>query len=233
MKEIYLKDQRLESILSSIIDKVYEQETLEEICKHYNKNLIKCKRIPELHGASDEYFRAALNWPLKQFAFPSCRNGVSTLIENPVDSKLFQNKVTPGVKKLRRHLGVQRNALIMMYPKEGFIGWHHNGNASGYNILFSYSLDGDGYFSWYDKEKDEIVKMQDKPGWNVKCGYYPDENKEPERVYWHTAYSNSPRLSIAYVIDNREMWKNMIEQITMGEYDENIIAGQGPLKHLQ
>lgn len=231
MREVSLKNQRIIKILSGITDVTYEKETLDKLCKDSRE--LKDKLITNEHGASDAYLKRAKKYPVKDFGFPRCSLGIGTGVYETRDSEFFHQKIAKKVLRLQKTLGAQNNALIMLYPENGYIGWHHNGNASGYNILFSYSMDGDGYFSYYDKDKDEIIKMQDKPGWNVKCGYYPCQRNDHDRVYWHAAYTNSPRLSIAYIINNRELWSNMIEYISEGDFDREFVQGQGPLKDLK
>jgi hypothetical protein len=192
----------------------------------------KCNTIPDHHGASAEYFERARKLPVKDWGYPRALKGLGTNEFEVQDSVYFYDLVHKDITKLKTYLGALDNALCMYYPPEGFIGWHHNGNASGYNILFSYSTDGKGYFEYFDVETQEIVRIQDKIGWNVKAGYYPSERKEPKRVYWHAASTDSPRLSVAFIINNRDMWSNMIETITGNSFDYSVIEKQGPLDDL-
>jgi hypothetical protein len=127
------------------------------------------------------------------------------------------------VDKIGLYLGTPTNALTMAYPDKGFIGWHHNGNAPGFNILMTYSQDGDGCFKYYDCFEKKIVTMPDVVGWSVKVGYYPDERKETERVYWHCAETKKQRISVAWVINHRPMWENMIDSITEGDFDKSVL----------
>ena len=46
-----------------------------------------------------------------------------------------------------------------MYPPGGYISWHNNANASAYNLVFTWSESGNGYFKYIDGEtKKEIVE---------------------------------------------------------------------------
>lgn len=236
MREVYLKSQRLTKILSGITEEVFKKENLSVLSKEahdISERLNKKNPIDNLHPSSDEYFKIALKHPIKDFAYPRAALGIGTLSTNSHSSNFFYSLIGNKLMRLQNTLGAQANALCMLYPDEGYIGWHHNGNAPGYNVLFSYSQDGDGYFKYYDKEKNEVIYMYDKPGWNVKCGYYPSEVREPKRVYWHAAYTKKARLSIAFIIDNRDMWINMIEYITDNDFDRNHLQAQGPLKDLK
>lgn len=224
MKSIKLKNDRLKTILSSTTEYFYSDSVreLSKKCKERKDNLIK-----ECHPTSDEYLYAAFKHPIKQYGFPRALLGAGAgdmLNISPKDDNLLAiSKITA---RLKRYLGTQREALSMYYPEDGYIGWHHNGNAPGYNILVSYSIDGDGGFSFWDYETKSIKTIKDNVGWNVKVGYYPNERKEPERVYWHMAKTKNPRVSIAWVIDQKDMWKNMIDEITEGDYDHDDILGQ-------
>ena len=41
------------------------------------------------------------------------------------------------------------------------MGWHTNYDANAYQVLFTWSETGEGFFEYYDKQKDEIVKIED------------------------------------------------------------------------
>ena len=47
-------------------------------------------------------------------------------------------------------LGSKHCAVKMYYPEGGYMGWHNNHNAHGYNILFSYTKNGKGFFKFQD-----------------------------------------------------------------------------------
>ena len=65
--------------------------------------------------------------------------------------------------ELQEKLCTRRNALCVMYPPGGFIGWHNNANASAYNLIFTWSETGDGYFKYIDGETKEEIVIKDKP----------------------------------------------------------------------
>lgn len=114
-------------------------------------------------------------------------------------------KVDPkwnDIKKKVKHdfaaeIGAHTSALLSYYPPGGFVCWHTNHDANAYQILFTWSKDGDGYFKYYDKEKDEIVTIQDKKGWQARHYYFGRED-EPEHHCWHSAYAGGERLTLAY-----------------------------------
>lgn len=224
MKSIKLKNERLQTLLSSSINSFYNEE-IEKL-----SNLVKERKdslITEFDPVSEEYLKKAFTLELKDFGFPrACHGAGLNDMEriSPNSSNLIQ--ISKNVTRIGRFLGTHFNALVMYYPDNGYIGWHHNGNAPGYNILMTYSQDGDGGFSFWDYKTNSIKTISDKPGWSVKVGYYPNERKEPERVYWHMAKTKKARVSIAWILNQKEMWKSMIDEITKDDYDHDDILGQ-------
>jgi hypothetical protein len=110
-------------------------------------------------------------------------------------------------------LSAKRNSLATVYPPGGFISWHHNANAPGYNIIFTWSENGKGWFKYKDPKTKEIVTMHDKVGWNCKMGYFGSYH-EPDKIFYHSAYTDCVRISIAYIFSQAEnFWKDVIEDI--------------------
>lgn len=92
-------------------------------------------------------------------------------------------------------IGAHTSALLSYYPPGGYVGWHTNWDATAYQVLFTYSKNGDGFFRYWDAKKEEIVTIQDKPGWQARWFYFGDE---PETYCWHSAYTAGPRITLAY-----------------------------------
>jgi len=117
--------------------------------------------------------------------------------------------------KLRLELGVDASALTALYPPEGFIDWHNNANASSFNVIFTWSEKGDGFFKWYDIENDKIITMKDKKGWSCKVGYfagYDDRLGRPLR--YHCAYTRCWRMTLGFMLGrDEEYWEDMIDYI--------------------
>lgn len=103
-------------------------------------------------------------------------------------------------------------AVMMYYPKGGFMSWHNNWNCPGYNILLSWSRGGDGFFRYKNPKNGNITTMYDAPGWTAKVGYFGGKD-EPESIFWHCARSYEPRLTLGYVIPDETMWNMMIDDI--------------------
>ena len=130
-------------------------------------------------------------------------------------------------------LGTRFCALKMWYPKDGYIAWHNNWNVPGYNILFTYTPNGNGFWRNINPSgstgaintpiEDNLVHIPDVPGWHMKTGYY-GKKTEPEKIMWHSAYSGEPRLTLGYVIFEEKLWKMMIEEIV----GENLVWPLAP-----
>ena len=116
-------------------------------------------------------------------------------------------------KKLMTELSARKNTLVTCYPPGGWISWHNNANASGYNVLFTWSETGDGWFDYWDLEKKERVRVPDVEGWQCKMGYFGSYD-QPERVCWHAASTDCLRITCAYVFAEAEtIWQDVVDDI--------------------
>lgn len=116
-------------------------------------------------------------------------------------------------KDLLAWSGSRNNAVKMIYPEGGFMGWHHNANAPGYNVLLSWSEKGTGFFRYQDPITKEIITMNDTPGWTCKVGYYGAWH-EDDKIYWHCAGAPfEKRFTLGYIIPHQGMWESMVEDI--------------------
>jgi hypothetical protein len=126
-------------------------------------------------------------------------------------------------EKLQLALGARFCALKMYYPADGYINWHTNWNVPGYNIIFTYSPSGNGYWRHIDPagstspkpNLNKLVHIDDVPGWHCKVGYF-GKKEEADRVVWHSAYTREPRLTVSYVVFEKAIWENMVEELAEG-----------------
>jgi hypothetical protein len=126
---------------------------------------------------------------------------------------LFRDKITETNKKLSAFFNARNPAVKMYYPAGGYMGWHTNWNAAGYNILMSHSKTGAGFFRYIDPITGETVTIDDEPGWTAKVGYF-GEKKEPDKIVWHCARAYCERITFAYIVPDEEMWELMIEDLS-------------------
>lgn len=119
-------------------------------------------------------------------------------------------------RELISYLGARNNAVHVYYPKGGWMGWHNNWNAQGYNILLSYNtVERGGYFRYRDPLTRERVTLYDpEKQWTAKVGYFGPKEKMDTVVYHCAGAPLGDRLTIAYVIPDKEIWKMMIEDIS-------------------
>ena len=136
-------------------------------------------------------------------------NGVQAVNHIP----LLQKALKTLDNDLLAWSGSRNNAVKMFYPEGGFMGWHHNANAPGYNILLSWSEKGTGFFRYQDPITKKIITMNDIPGWSCKVGYYGAWHEE-DKIYWHCAGAPlEKRFTLGYIIPHQGMWESMIDDI--------------------
>ena len=114
--------------------------------------------------------------------------------------------------ELCTYLGAHNKALHMIYPPGGYIGWHNNANASGYNILFTWSEKGEGYWEHIDPKTGKTVRIPDVAGWQCKYGYF-GSYREPERLCYHAASTDCLRTTVAFIFNADETGKMMAEMV--------------------
>lgn len=246
MKFIEINNSKINNILQKYVDALSEfsDEELKKFSKEY-----RCTTDPfanqNLHPASDEYLRGVIkNKDPLAYGFPKDSYGIQfgagDLVPTSHDEKIknTHNEILKINRKLIRLLGLERNVLSTFYPPGGYIGWHHNCNAPGLNLLLSYSSDGKGSFKHIDKHTGDIVVLPDQKGWTAKVGYYPafsqlvkegktstkdlltkkldgmDYESVEDRIedlFWHAAYSENRRISVAFIVPNTEIWRGVQE----------------------
>jgi hypothetical protein len=114
---------------------------------------------------------------------------------------------------LMAELSAKKNTLVSVYPPGGFISWHNNANAAGYNLILSWSENGDGWFDYWDADKKERVRIPDHAGWQAKMTYFGSYD-EPDDLCYHAASTDCLRISVAYVWGPHEtVWQEVIEDL--------------------
>ena len=170
---------------------------------------------------SDKFMHHIIDQGESHAGFPDCCFEWKLSLPNNKDSKTvyteqelaFRNESRAIVMDFVAQVGAQRNALTAHYPPGGFISWHNNANAFGYNLILTWSETGDGWFDYYDLEKKERVRMHDVPGWQAKMGYFGGYH-EPEKLFYHAAATNCKRYTLGFVFqDEEDWWKYAIEDM--------------------
>lgn len=164
---------------------------------------------------SDEYMHEVIRMGREHDGFPRVLRGFAGLKHEGGDMKGKVIKDASRVlnTKLMEFLSCRNNALNACYPPGGFISWHNNANAKGYNIIITYSENGNGWFDYWDIEKQERVRIQDVPGWQAKMTYFGPYD-DPDKLCYHAAYTDDYRITVAFVFDEAdEFWEEVIEDL--------------------
>ena len=148
----------------------------------------------------------------KHIGFPEVTHGIDLGMNIEATPNHYRDKILKLDNDLNNFFVSKFCAVKMYYPVGGYMGWHHNANCPGYNILLSYNRSGNGFFRYLDPKTKEIVTMEDEPGWTVKVGYY-GSFKEPDKIYWHCARAYDERITLGFVIPDEEFWKMMIDDL--------------------
>lgn len=221
MRDIKIRNYEVLEILNEYKDYIEEGYMSGEMDKTFRINSSNAKREEWL---SDEYMHKVMAMGREHDGYPpSMRSYHGTMPSNGerdlgpfIDSKKafdYREKASQVNMNMMTVLSAKRNALCAVYPPGGFIAWHNNANASGYNILFTWSQEGNGWFDYYDIEKKERVRVPDVKGWQCKMGYFGSYD-QPDRLCYHAASTDCLRITIAYVFSESEyIWEEVLEDI--------------------
>jgi hypothetical protein len=222
MQQISDINSELLQILTNFSDWFFSQDLEKEGLHPEEKN--EKGKDAGLYAASEEYLRKILWNPIEKHGFPEYMYGAvmeNNISRRELQPKLFRSKCDELDRELIMYFGAKNNALRAYYPKDGYIGWHHNGNAPGNNIILTFNPEGDGEFLHYDHINDVVRCHKDLKGkWFAKVGYFGDCYKEPDKVYWHAARTQSPRITLSYIVPNLKVWQSMVDDI--GTPDKDI-----------
>jgi len=209
MKEIVIKNHELKSYLYGFSNWFFNQDI---------SGFIKesTSTPPDFTCITQAYLNDLIQKDFRHEGFPEDMRGLELSEEVLKKPQFFEFRepIRDMMFQVTAFIGARHNALTAFYPEDGYIGWHTNWNAFGYNLIFSFSENGTGLFKYFDKKTKEIVELYDeKAVWTCKAGYF-GSYEEKENHFWHAAESNgSRRLTFAYVIPNEDMWLDAIEEI--------------------
>ncbi len=208
-------------------------ETLEIRKSDFGKfeKYVYCTGDPDPSGKwiDDDYLKNVIGMGREHSGYPEEFHGYEMRM-NSKDHKFFKNepheavtdelefrksthkKLTSFYDKIMNWMGCRNNALHAIYPPGGYISWHNNANAAAWNLIFTWSETGEGYFKYWDVEKKEVVYMQDKPGWQCKAGYFGHYG-EPDKVFYHAASTKCWRHTVSYCFDRSETSREFREDL--------------------
>lgn len=211
MQDVSIKNplliKTLERFSESILVKT-PQKTLDTLHFPNVEEPLDCEE-----GCSKEYLDRLLSKDVMESGWPKASLGFDINTSRgefvPEGWEHIAKNLDDGIMQ---SIGVGFSALKMYYPAKGYIGWHNNCNCPGQNLIMTYSKGGDGYFEYLNPITKKIVRMDDRPGWTAKVGYYGSD-KEPDKIMWHCAKTYEPRLTVSYVVRDQSMWEYMVEDI--------------------
>ena len=181
----------------------------------------KVRQIPRNETAdewcNEDYRKHIMNKGSDHDGYPEMLLGAGLEPDKFIyDDKDVQLRMTGEMESLIAELcswsGARHRALTAIYPPGGFISWHNNANASGFNVLFTWSQEGDGQWEHIDPVTGEHVIIPDVKGWQCKFGYYGHYG-EPDKVLYHAARTNCLRATVAFVFTGDETGKKMSEML--------------------
>ena len=152
---------------------------------------------------------------------------------------LLENGVLAAIRTMNRRLdddiqtflGARKCVLKSYYPSDGYVGWHTNWNSPGYNMIFTYSRRGRGWWQHIDptdgtaaaSASEALVRIPDGAGWHCKAGYFGARG-DVQRVIWHMAFTHEPRLTVAYIFDHERPWADLVRELE--EYEAGPETGR-------
>lgn len=199
MTEVVIRNTQLLEKLNSIVDELRSIPDYDDRKHHVfssEKHILNGE-----YYCSDEWLNHKLdNWE-SHSGFPEEHFAQPLSTKAKIDPDKFLGLHKKGKVDFTSEIGASHSALFNYYAPGGFVGWHTNWNANCYQILFTWSETGDGYFKYYDKAKKEVVTIQDVPGWQCRH-YYFGRKDEPDHHCWHSAYAGCDRITLAYKFVN-------------------------------
>ena len=112
---------------------------------------------------------------------------------------------------VQAEIGYRTCALKVVYPPDGYFGWHDNRNASGLNVLFCWSDDAAlGFWRHVEPATGKIITIRDVPGWSMKMGMYGRE--KGNRLKHCAAANGSVRCTLGYIVQSGAMWDDILDE---------------------
>jgi hypothetical protein len=224
MTEVVIRNKSLLKRLNSFTDEFFSIDGYYDL-NHRMVSSPDALENPEYY-CSPEYLQEQIETGEAHSGYPEeyMSHTVARMVEkNPDKFTGWRDRVR---NDFAAEIGAMHSALLNYYPPGGFVGWHTNWNANAYQILFTWSETGDGYFRYRD-HTGTIITEKDKPGWQCRH-YYFGAKHEKEHHCWHAAYAGCDRITLAYKFENdsktsskdagvRMLRDQLIEEIEQGD----------------
>jgi hypothetical protein len=217
MKSVNIKNKEILDILNEFKNIWWDKK--ETDLKEFH---LSCEEHDRKDYISDEYKMKIMSMGTMHDGYPEKLKGYNLKLD--IDAPVLRTGL--GItqinkdyirlnEKLQLVLSTKHNSLCTVYPPEGFISWHNNANASAYNLIFTWSENGDGYWKHVDPYTGKEVIVQDVPGWQCKGFYFGAYEDDPNDIVYHMATTNCWRMTVSYIFDrhHKQFWEDIIEEI--------------------
>lgn len=195
MTEIVLRNKKLLTILDKTVNMFLEHR---ELCTELSSNLQGTDPTPNWERfCQEKYLHEMISKGEDHRGFPETGYGFQVSRGSSERPDIFEPLKKWIKTELPMRFGARSNSLASYYPPMGFVGWHTNWNASAYQMILTWSEDGDGYFSYYDRKSDTIITQPDVKGWQARW-YRFGRIDEPQHHCWHAAWTNCSRVTLAF-----------------------------------
>ncbi len=201
------------------------KDTLFGIAENGKRNIenempLKGQDLKAEDWVGDEYMHKIINEGKAHDGFPKQFRGFDSLkhVDEgvqvlPGNKNIVRNASAKVNQELLQYISARNNSLNAAYNPGGFISWHNNANAHGYNLILTYSETGEGWFDYWDIDEQKRCRINDVPGWQCKMTYF-GPYEEPNKVCYHAAYTDCYRITIAYVFAQANaFWEEVIEDL--------------------
>jgi hypothetical protein len=214
MRSVNIKNKEILDILNDFKNIWWDKRETD-----LTKFKLTCKEANRQDYINTEYKNKIINMGSAHDGYPEKIKGYSLKLCSDDEQKFSDLKINSDYskinEKLQYTLSTRHNALGSVYPPGGFISWHNNANASAYNLIFTWSEIGNGYWKHIDPYTGKDVIVPDVPGWQCKAFYFGSYDDDPNDIVYHMASTDCWRMTISYTFDryHKQFWKDVIEDI--------------------
>lgn len=212
LTNIEIKNQRVLDLLNYSLHNHKNKWPVE-----HNNRMIGDIHTHAIDYVSDQYLRKIIEMGTEHIGYPYSARSYALKPDHYLGSDpQYKKDFQAFSDELLIELGVRVNALSQFYPPDGYIGWHNNADAPGYNLIFTWSETGDGWFKYVD-EHGNVQTIYDTKGWSLKAGYFGTYLEGD--ICYHSAYTKCWRMTHSFVVErhDKEYWLDCIEHISNGE----------------
>ena len=228
MKNVEINNPEIKDLLDQWVELAFQGQPYDQFNTKRFKSVGEPgdKHSPDWAGNKKEYYTSDehrdeiiaqgsghLGWPLTGRFYDMRKHNQDLSIDLGHDP-IEQYAKLDG--KMQTTLATNANALASVYPPGGFISWHNNANSPAYNLILTWSENGNGYWKHVNPYTGETEIVQDKPGWQCKAFYFGAyEENDPLSLVYHMAASDCWRMTCSYMFNrtHKMFWEDMIEEI--------------------